>query len=114
MKQKQNQREISRCYLSGFEDGGMGTPIRKCRQLLTSEIGKGMDYFLEPLEGTQSCHHLNFSPVKPILYFLPQGHNNVISFLKAAKPMWICYHNRRNLNTILCYFAQICYFTTLI
>lgn len=78
VKQKQNQREILRCYLSGFEDSGMGLPVKKCRQLLTSGIGKGMNFFLEPLEGTQPCHHLNFSPVKPILYFLP---SRVMQFL---------------------------------
>lgn len=36
--------------VAGFEDEGMGSQAKECWQLLENEIGKEVDYSLQPLK----------------------------------------------------------------
>lgn len=40
---------------AGFEDGGMGPPVKECGQSLEARKGKVMDSPLEPPEGNNAA-----------------------------------------------------------
>lgn len=57
------------CWLWRWRGGG---PLAKeYRQPLKAGKGKEMDSLWEPAKGTQPCWHLDVSPVRPMLGFLP-------------------------------------------
>lgn len=80
--------------VGGFEDGrGPGT--NKCGQLLKAKKGKGVDFPLEPPEGTPSCCHLNFNSVILTFDFWPlEGKIKMCVFL-SHRDGGICYRSNR-------------------
>jgi len=48
--------------IAGFEDGGRGPAMKECRPPPGAGKDKGTDSSLVPPQGTQLCHHLDFSP----------------------------------------------------
>lgn len=67
MRHEAEFRKERRRYAADLEDGGRGREPRNARkEALESVRSTEMDSLLQPLEGTQTCQHLDVSPVKGI------------------------------------------------